>query len=238
MNNDIKKIYLGLPIHFKNIVFWVGRKFRKNILSHEPGGGDIIVEYHNGKILGYDWIKFPSHYVHSIFIKQFFNDNTTFEQYKEYQQVNIIKKEVSRLFARIYKDDEFDSIYFEEVWNSKEDNDLPWNKLKEFESKKEEIKNLKIIEQDKIQKIINIEIEKRITITQETVKININNEYVIEEDIFNIASETLQNSNLNELNEKIETYPIIIEKRETEYVKLSQPKFTGQIIDLSKFKKY
>lgn len=132
MNNQIKRIYLGLPDSFKETVFWVGRKYRTNLLSHSPGGGDIIVEYHNGKILGYDWIKYPSRYVQNIFIKLFFRNDTTFEQYKEYDQVKIIKKEISKVFTRIYEKDEFETVPFEEVWNSEIDNTLPWNNIEEY----------------------------------------------------------------------------------------------------------
>ena len=90
--DEIKKIYLGLPQDMRTRVFWVGRKFRTNLLSHQPGGGDIIVEYHSGKIFGYDWIKYPSRYVLNIFNRHFKKNNENFETFKENIQLGIIKK--------------------------------------------------------------------------------------------------------------------------------------------------
>lgn len=147
--DEIKKIYLGLPQDMRTRVFWVGRKYRTNLLSHQPGGGDIIVEYHSGKVFGYDWIKYPSRYVSNIFIKQFKKANENFETFKENIQLGIIKKEVSRLFARVYEEDEFETVNFEEVWNSEIDEKLPWDKLKEFE----DIKYKERVEKQKKQRI-------------------------------------------------------------------------------------
>jgi hypothetical protein len=58
----IKRVSLGLPKSLVNDVLWVAREYRTNPLSHEPGGSDVVVEYHNDEVLGYDWIKFPSKY--------------------------------------------------------------------------------------------------------------------------------------------------------------------------------
>ncbi len=148
--NEIKKIYLGLPQDMRTRVFWVGRKFRTNLLSHQPGGGDIIVEYHSGKIFGYDWIKYPSRYVLNIFNRHFKKNNENFERFKENIQLGIIKKEVSRIFARVYEKDEFETVNFEEVWNSEIDKKLPWDKLKEFVNIKEKERDRKQLVQSKI----------------------------------------------------------------------------------------
>lgn len=143
MDEKIKHIYLGLPNRFKDVVLWVAKKFRTNLLSHQPGGSDIVVEYHSGKIFGYNRIKYPSRYIHRIFRYQFFHKNTTFDQYKEFEQINIIKKEINRLFTRIYEEDNFDTVHFEEIWNSKKDKVLPWIKIEEFEKKKQFEKDCK-----------------------------------------------------------------------------------------------
>ena len=148
--DEIKKIYLGLPQDMRTRVFWVGRKFRTNLLSHQPGGVDIIVEYHSGKIFGYDWIKYPSRYVLNIFNRHFKKNNENFETFKENIQLGIIKKEVSRIFARVYEKDEFETVNFEEVWNSEIDKKLPWDKLKEFVNIKEKERNRKQLDQSKM----------------------------------------------------------------------------------------
>lgn len=148
--DGIKKIYLGLPQDMRTRVFWVGRKFRTNLLSHQPGGGDIIVEYHSGKIFGYDWIKYPSRYVLNIFNRHFKKNNENFETFKENIQLGIIKKEVSRIFARVYEKDEFETVNFEEVWNSEIDKKLPWDKLKEFVNIKEKERDRKQLVQSKM----------------------------------------------------------------------------------------
>ena len=148
--DEIKKIYLGLPQEMRTRVFWVGRKFRTNLLSHQPGGGDIIVEYHSGKIFGYDWIKYPSRYVLNIFNRHFKKNNENFETFKENIQLGIIKKEVSRIFARVYEKDEFETVNFEEVWNSEIDKKLPWDKLKEFVNIKEKERDRKQLVQSKM----------------------------------------------------------------------------------------
>jgi len=234
LSEEIKKIYLGLPEHFKNVVFWVGRKFRTNILSHQPGGGDIIVEYHNGKILGYDWIKFPSRYVQTIFRKQFFKNEIEFEQYKEYEQLNVIKKEVARLFARIYKEDEFDIIYFEEIWNSENDEKLPWVKLEEFENEKEKERNEKA--KTKEEKTIIEKVEKLDDVSYDE-------EYGERVFILKIG-ETKRNlkiaSEPKEIYSKIQNKGTTEQREErilkTKYIKLPGPKLTGKI-DLEKFNK-
>ena len=59
---DRPKVYNGLPDDFINKIFWPDRDYRTNPLSHIPGGSDLIIEYTDEKIIGYDWIKFPDRY--------------------------------------------------------------------------------------------------------------------------------------------------------------------------------
>ena len=66
MENQIEKIYIGLPEDLKDKVFWVARPYRTNLLSHIEGGTDVIMEYHNGDVLGYDWIKEPFQYIRAL----------------------------------------------------------------------------------------------------------------------------------------------------------------------------
>ena len=122
MSTKIRRIYLGIPEKLIDVILWVSRKYRTNQLSHREGS-DIIIEYHKkNKVLGYDWIKYPSRYINFIFKKEFFNDNTTFEDFKEQEQINIIKKEISKVYTRIYEKDNLDNISFDTIWDSSKDN--------------------------------------------------------------------------------------------------------------------
>lgn len=67
MLTEIKQVYIGLPPHLKNTIFWVARRYQTNPLSHEDGGCDIVVEYHTKKALGYHYVKYPDNYIDAIF---------------------------------------------------------------------------------------------------------------------------------------------------------------------------
>ncbi|MEM7590932.1 MAG: hypothetical protein AAF383_05335 [Cyanobacteria bacterium P01_A01_bin.83] len=58
-----KDFYAGLPEDLVNRVLWVERDIRTNYLSHILGGTNLVIEYRDGRVLGYDWIKRPSLYV-------------------------------------------------------------------------------------------------------------------------------------------------------------------------------
>ena len=145
MSTKIRRIYLGIPEKLIDVILWVSRKYRTNHLSHIKGGSDIIIEYHEkNKVLGYDWIKYPSRYINFIFKKEFFNDNTTFEDFKKQEQINIIKKEISKVYTRIYEKDNLDNISFDTIWDSSKDNTFPWDNMEQYEDK---IKNQRALKQ-------------------------------------------------------------------------------------------
>ena len=134
-----KHVYVGLPKHLIEAVLWVARKYRTNPLSHIPGGSDVVVEYHDGRVFGYDWIKMPSAYIRKFFhgIIEYASDD--FENLDEKSQLRITKNKISRFFARKYKDEnDYDNAAFVEVWNSETSNEMPWDALRRFESKKQE----------------------------------------------------------------------------------------------------
>jgi hypothetical protein len=85
MESEIKRIYIGLPQALINKVFWVARPYRTNPLSHIEGGIDIVMEYRNGKVLGYDWIKCSTSYIYAIFGETVdnYNDDNDFEDSKD-----------------------------------------------------------------------------------------------------------------------------------------------------------
>ncbi len=62
-----ERVYIGLPLRLAHVVLWVDRTYRTNPLSHIPGGYDVVVEYHDGRALGYDWIKMPWAYIRTFF---------------------------------------------------------------------------------------------------------------------------------------------------------------------------
>ncbi len=115
----IDKVYIGIPSELKSLVFWIGREFRKNDLSFKEGGTSIIVEYTNGKVFGYDWIKYPSRYVKKIFDFDFLNSSYI-------NELDFIKENVSRIYARKYSIDNYTTETFIEVWNNKTSNNLPY----------------------------------------------------------------------------------------------------------------
>lgn len=64
--SGIRRVYINLPKHLADRVFWPARKYRKNALSHIEGGVDVVVEFHDGRVLGYDWIKSTYAYISEI----------------------------------------------------------------------------------------------------------------------------------------------------------------------------
>lgn len=127
---SIKRIYKGLPEDLIEKVFWVGRKFRTNPLSHIEGGTDVVVEYHNDDVYGYDWIKDSESYVKAIL----------FRKYKEIQVINVdeqlsfLKKKVKSIYGRSYDKSNYSNVPFEQVWNHEASNVLPWKALEKFGS--------------------------------------------------------------------------------------------------------
>jgi len=133
---NIKRIYLGLPDNLKQKVFWVQRDYRKNPLSFIPNGADIIVEYQNGQVFGYDWIKDSSDYVRKIIFDHFENGNFSFKQLSQEKKLENIKNTFSKLYVRIYHETEFETEEFTEIWNNEIDILFPWDKAREYDHKR------------------------------------------------------------------------------------------------------
>jgi hypothetical protein len=132
----VKKVYLGLPHHLVENVLWVAREFRTNQLSHEPGGSDVVVEYQDEKVYGYDWIKYPSRYVQKIWTEGISEVYEDYDEWEEDVQLDLIKREIRRIFARKYKKEEYDSEPFKEIWNSETSFENPWTLLKSYDISK------------------------------------------------------------------------------------------------------
>jgi|GEM_PF-4093616 len=135
-SKEIKRIYIGLPVHIATQILWVDVKFRTNPLSKQPGGNDIVVEYKDGKALGYDNIKVPSIYVDKIISDQFQKSFSKFEELNRIKKIEVIKTYINRVYARSYKNNsEFLDKPYEEIWDSNKHNSLPSEALQEFELK-------------------------------------------------------------------------------------------------------
>ena len=76
----------------------------ENTLSFEPGGSDVVVEYHDGSVFGYDWIKTPSSYISTIFNVSLIAEHDDYESLSFTDQLRIVKSKYYRIFARQYED--------------------------------------------------------------------------------------------------------------------------------------
>ena len=129
----LKRVYRGLPQSLANVVLWVAREYRTNHLSHIEGGCDVVVEYHNNEVFGYDWIKKPSSYIKVIWLNNVTQVHDDFEKWAIRDQLEEIKNEIKSIYARKYKREDFDKIPFKKIWDSETSNNLPWEKLKLYD---------------------------------------------------------------------------------------------------------
>lgn len=133
--------YLGLPEYLYKQIFEVSREWRTHEWSHIPGGCDVIVEYTDGRVHLYDWIKYPDRYIQSFF------DGIV--DYPQSQQIAIAKNEITRIFSRFCENEEdMKTTKFEEVWNSENANTTPWDALKNFKIIKEQEKIEDVFSED------------------------------------------------------------------------------------------
>lgn len=129
----LKNIYIGLPEHLAPLVLWVGREYRTNRLSHIPGGSDVVVEYHDERVFGYDWIKSPPNYIRAIIAELVDYSPRAFKKLDEESQIEITKRKISRVFTRKYEDEnERSTVPFTEIWNSETSDEMPWQSLERW----------------------------------------------------------------------------------------------------------
>lgn len=115
-NEEPQRVYIGLPENFVNRVFWVADIYRPHPLSHELGGYDVVVEYDNEVVRGYDRIKKPSAYIATFF-----------------------SGEIVRVYARKNADgDKSSTDPFEEVWNIESSKEDPCEALEIFEQQQKQ----------------------------------------------------------------------------------------------------
>jgi hypothetical protein len=90
----IKTIYTGVPDDIIEKIIWVDDRYRTNMLSLVPGGQDIIVEYWNGQIFGYDKVKIPPRYIEAILTGHFAFWQLLDGKFESTKQINNLYKAV------------------------------------------------------------------------------------------------------------------------------------------------
>lgn len=120
MGSDIKRIYVGLPENLLSRLVYVEDDYRTNVLSHLPGGRDVVVEYANGKAFWYDRIKRPAEYIRKILIYEIADGNeSTFDNLKEETQLELTKQIIVAAYTRNHNDvSNAKTTSFKKVWNS------------------------------------------------------------------------------------------------------------------------
>ena len=136
--------YAGLPEDLIDRVFWVEREFRIHYLSHIKGGHNIIFEYHDGRILEYDWVHFPNAYLRKIICDLLGCNPNEFDNLGSETIMDILESNFHRIFINQYRDDGT-SKRFREVWNSDTFDKVPFfltlrpNEIEVYFDTKEEV---------------------------------------------------------------------------------------------------
>lgn len=112
-----EKYYDGLPEDLIDSVFWVGREFRIHPLSDIQGGHNMIIEYHDGRILEYDWVHFPNAYIRKIVCGLLRCNLNEFNNLSAETIMDILSVNHHRIFINQYRKDSSSKL-FREVWNS------------------------------------------------------------------------------------------------------------------------
>jgi len=123
----IDRIYIGLPNELISQVFWVERPYRTHLLSHEPGGSDIIIKFQTSEVFGYDWVKFPYLYIQSIFENTTQISKVEFENFASSKKLKHVKSLFQKIYLRTWKGNkDYEKASFTEIWNSDHSNQIPW----------------------------------------------------------------------------------------------------------------
>lgn len=114
---EIRKIYIGITKELEQSIFWINREYRTHPFSHIEGGTDVVVEYHDKDIFGYDWIKKPSKYVKAIFLKKIEVSHEDFSIKPKDLQLDEVKDNIIRIFTRKSEASDSKTEILEEIWN-------------------------------------------------------------------------------------------------------------------------
>ncbi|MFL0684607.1 MAG: hypothetical protein ACJLTB_15510 [Algoriphagus aquaeductus] len=123
------RVFIGIPEDLAKYIFWVDREYRTNPLSHSLGGTDIVVEFNNGKLFGYDLIKYPNKYLEGILTKELNQINGQ----KSPIELEDLKSLVKRIYAGV-NSEENSELIFQEIWSRDKSKDLPFKLLGNFTS--------------------------------------------------------------------------------------------------------
>jgi hypothetical protein len=135
--SQINRVCIGLPDDLIGSILWVNDEYRTNPLSLEPGGSDIIVEYSNKEVFGYDKIKIPSKYIEKICGSRLLED---FVSENREVQLEVIRDNIRNVYARKYSSETYETEPFEKVWDSITSDLFPWEELQAFD----EVTNIEI----------------------------------------------------------------------------------------------
>ena len=94
MERNIKNIYCGLREQLRSVILWVSDHFHLHPLSLEPGGFDVVVEYHSGEVFGYDKIKSLWLYVQAILCKRINLTVADLQRLKVDEQLIVVKNHI------------------------------------------------------------------------------------------------------------------------------------------------
>jgi hypothetical protein len=129
--SQIKRVCIGLPDDLITSILWVADEFRTNPLSLIPGGSDVIVEYWDKNVFGYDKIKRPSKYIEKIEGEGLPHDYLTNQREKH---LDYIKARIHRVYARMYSSETYETEPFKKVWDSITSDLFPWEELEAFDN--------------------------------------------------------------------------------------------------------
>lgn len=133
MSREIRNIYFGLPKNLKQAVRWVQDKYRKSTLSFISGGSDIIVEYTDSKVYGYDKIKFPSGHIRSTLLNTLFSNMKDFEKRGIEEQSKLVREEIATVYIKEHISENENKSKVKKNWDSNSTR-LPWKELEVFDS--------------------------------------------------------------------------------------------------------
>lgn len=116
---------LGLPFDIKPFVKWVEYDAWDDGLPNFNGYTNLIIEYTNGKILGFKNISEPAFYLRNLIKKEF---SINYDS----NEIKIVKQNLSRIFAKKIKITDVKQNEFEETWSNVNSDILPYDNLEKY----------------------------------------------------------------------------------------------------------
>lgn len=131
---EIASVHVGVPRDIADDILWVGRSYRTNELSHVEGGSDVIVVYSDGDVLGYDWVKYPSRYVKTFYLKKISYEEDYFDSFEYEVRLDMSKQDISRLYLKTSDSGpRTDYSLYQEVWDREKHENMPWEEVEQYD---------------------------------------------------------------------------------------------------------